>query len=245
MAKARSNRGRAPARSPWPRRTSARLLRLPAVVKVASVAVSILDGQLGLADAAQAPQGLRPPSWSLYRPAWTDVADQRGWLATGRLVEPVQQAPLTRGVLCEDGPPLRLAELGDEVVVRQDGHDLGRPVDLSMHTRHEGIPGPEVPDIQHNGVPSVLQLPSDPLRPGPVIPGVADEEVAGRVSHQPLRKSMGRLRLLTDRVCPIRTVSVEEPGQVTLAARLRVEELPLPFALNGLRGRPTKASTDL
>ena len=59
---------------------------------------------------------------------------------------------------------------------------LGVPERL-LHLVDEVAAGLEVPGLQPGGVAGGLQLPGDPLRPSPVGPGVADEELDGR--HRP------------------------------------------------------------
>ncbi len=96
------------------------------------------------------------------------------------VLDPHRQQPprLAAGVGLEAGSPLRLGHLRAQVGrgEHQDGV-VGR-LDGLVHGVDERGPGGHVPGLQHGGIAGGLELPGQPLGPGPVGLGVADEEVA-------------------------------------------------------------------
>jgi hypothetical protein len=112
-----------------------------------------------------------------------DPGRQQAWRVAGLDPDGDQQAPLAGWVLGEGGPPLRLPERRPEIRRRQHRHRPVGPLDRLLHLVDKVAAYLEVPGLQHRRVAGRLQLPRDPLRPGPVGGGIADKQ--RRRSHPP------------------------------------------------------------
>src|SRR5262249_40000463 len=87
--------------------------------------------------------------------------------------------------------PLGAREARTRKGIREDEKGSSALLDGLMHFEDEVRAGPEVPRLHHDGEPGLLKLPGDPLRPGLVHSGVADEEVL-HVPWIPLRDAVAR-----------------------------------------------------
>jgi hypothetical protein len=89
-----------------------------------------------------------------------------------------------------------------EIRGRQQRDHPVRRIDRSMHPGDEVLPGGPVPGVQLHRVPGLGQMPGDPLRPRPVPPRVADEEVhAGRARARPRRLTCDHRHSLSQLWC--------------------------------------------
>jgi hypothetical protein len=105
------------------------------------------------------------------------AAQQAGGLA-GSDPHGQQDGVVAGGVLGEGGLPLRGGERGLQVGGREHQQGPAGLLDGLVHALDEHLAGAEVPGLQHGGVAGALQGVGDPLGPGGVGAGVADEEVA-------------------------------------------------------------------
>jgi hypothetical protein len=88
-----------------------------------------------------------------------------------------QQPPRMLGVVQERPGPLVGGIGRGQVGLRQQRDGAVGLLQRLTHPLDEVVAWGKVPGLQHGGVAVVLQLPGDPLRPGPVAAGVGDEEV--------------------------------------------------------------------
>jgi hypothetical protein len=94
-----------------------------------------------------------------------------------RLDEHRHDPPLRSCLSGEGGAQLRAAERGGEVGLGAHRQEPVRGLQGRLHPGDEVIARRPVPHGQLDGVPGLLQLPGQPLRPAGVPAGVADEEV--------------------------------------------------------------------
>ena len=113
--------------------------------------------------------------------------DQRG-VQRGqgdRLDEHRHDPPLGGAVPGERGAQLGAAERGGEVGLGAHRQQPVRGLQRRGHAGHEVLSRSPVPHSQLDGVPGLLQLPGQPLRPRGVAAGVADEEIGRPAAHAP------------------------------------------------------------
>ena len=85
----------------------------------------------------------------------------------------------------ERGAQLGAAERGGEVGFGAHRQQPVRRLQRRGHAGHEVLSRSPVPHIQLDGVPGLLQLPGQPLRPRGVATGVTDEEIGPPAAHAP------------------------------------------------------------
>lgn len=77
------------------------------------------------------------------------------------------------------GGPAFVLEVGRG---EQGDHRVGA-FERLVHALDQVVPRAPVPDVQDDPVAGLLQVPADPLGPGPVGARVADEELLGVIGH--------------------------------------------------------------